>query len=127
MLDPQVTHLLETAVNTSCKLAIMLQFFEHATLAITPGAMAARVCRDIWSVEAALEELAEDGILSRRDKHYSCKACVDLAAQLQLLSETYAHPLERNELQQLLRDLERYAPYRKELPQRFFQSQPVAV
>jgi hypothetical protein len=89
--------------------------------------MARRVCRDIWSVEAALEELTEDGILCRRDQHFVCKACAELTTQLQLLSETYAHPLQRNELQQLLRDLERYAPYRKELPRRFFQSQPIAA
>jgi hypothetical protein len=127
MLDPQVTHLLETAVNTSCKLAIMLQFYEHGALTATASQMARRVCRDIWSVEAALDELTEDGILCRRDQHFVCKACTDLKAQLQLLSETYAHPLQRNELQQLLRDLERYAPYRKELPQRFFQSQSIAA
>lgn len=122
MLDPQVTHLLETAVNTSCKLAIMLKFLEQPTLSITASEIAGRVCRDIWSVEAALEELTEDGMLSRHDTHYVCYACAKLAAQLQLLNDTYAHPLQRNELQQVLRDLERYAPYRKELPLRFFTS-----
>lgn len=122
MLDPQVTHLLETAVNTSCKLAIMLKFLDQPSLSITASEMAARVCRDIWSVEAALQELTEDGMLSRRDTHYVCYACVELAAQLQLLNDTYAHPLQRNELHHLLRDLERYAPYRKELPHRFFTS-----
>lgn len=122
MLDPQVTHLLETAINTSCKLAIMLKFHEQSTLSITSSQLAARVCRDIWSVEAALEELTEDGMLNHRDGRYVCCACAKLAGQLQLLSETYAHPLLRNELQQRLRDLERYAPYRKELPRRFFES-----
>lgn len=125
MLDPQVTRLLETAVNTSCKLAIMLKFLEQTTLSITASELAARVCRDIWSVEAALQELTEDGILCCREKRYVCKACTELAEQLQRLGDIYAHPLQRNELQHLLRDLERYAPYRKELPRRFLDSAPV--
>jgi len=119
MMDPQVAQLLETAVNTSCKLAIVMTFLEHRSLRATPGEMAARVCRDIWSVEAALKELAEDGILHLRDKRYSYETCPERQAQLSALHQTYEHPLERNELQALLRDLERYAPYRKELPYPF--------
>ena len=122
MLDPQVTQLLETGINTSCKLAIVLQFLEHRSLSLIASEMAARVCRDIWSVETALTELAEDGILSRRDKRYCCDPSPDLAAQLSALHETYNHPLQRNDLQQLLRELERYAPYRKELPTYFINS-----
>lgn len=122
MLDPQVTQLLETGINTSCKLAIMLKFLEQSTLSLSASELAARVCRDIWSVQAALEELAEDGLLYCVERRYSCKACAELATQLQLLGDTYAHPLQRNELQRLLRDLESYAPYRKELPRRFFKS-----
>ncbi len=125
MLDPQLTHLLETAVNTSCKMAIILQFLENTSLCATPGELAARVCRDIWSVEAALAELAEDGILTVRDNRYVCNDSAEIRAQLGLLETTYAHPLQRDELQQMLRDLERYAPYRKELPSQFFD--PFAV
>jgi hypothetical protein len=122
MLDPHVTQLLETAVNTSCKLAIVLTFLEHRTLRATTSEIAGRVCRDIWSVEAALNELVEDGILSLHEKRYSCEACTELHAQLGVLRKTYEHPLQRNELQELLRDLERYAPYRKELSYPFLQS-----
>jgi hypothetical protein len=122
MLDPQVTQLLETAVNTSCKLAIVFTFLEHSSLRATPSEMAARVCRDIWSVEAALKELAEDGILTLRDKRYSYETCAERRAQLSVLHATYEHPLQRNELQALLRDLERYAPYRNELGYPFLQS-----
>ena len=122
MLDPQVIELLETAVNTSCKVAIVLTFLEHSSLCATPGEIAARVCRDIWSVESALKELAEDGILTLRDKRYRYETCAQRQAQLDVLHETYEHPLQRNELQALLRDLERYAPYRKELPYPFVHS-----
>ena len=119
MLAPQVTQLLERAVNTSCKLAIVLTFLDHSSLNATSSEIAARLCRDIWSVETALNELAEDGILTLRDKRFSCATCADRRAELNALRKTYEHPLLRNEVQSLLRDLERYAPYRKELP--FFQ------
>jgi transcription initiation factor IIE alpha subunit len=115
MLAPQVTQLLERAVNTSCKLAIVLTFLDHRSLNATSNEIAARVCRDIWSVEAALNELAEDGILTFRDKRYSCATCAERRAELNELRRTYEHPLLRNEVQSLLRDLERYAPYRKDL------------
>ncbi|HEX6289810.1 MAG TPA: hypothetical protein VFZ66_11495 [Herpetosiphonaceae bacterium] len=84
--------------------------------------MAARVCRDIWSVETALNELVEDGMLTLRDKRYSCEPCAERRAQLGVLRETYEQPLQRNELHMLLRELERYAPYRKELPYPFLQT-----
>jgi hypothetical protein len=122
MLDPRVTQLLETAVNTSCKLAIVLTFLEHRSLRATATEIAGRVCRDIWSVESALNELVEDGILALHEKRYSCEVCTELRTQLNVLRTTYEHPLQRNELQGLLRDLERYAPYRKELSYPFLQS-----
>jgi len=115
MLDPQITHLLETAINTSCKLAIVLTFMENGSWCATPSEIAARVCRDIWSVEEALQELAEDGILFARDRRYCYASGTDIRTRLRALQEIYAHPLERNELNSLVRELERYAPYRKEL------------
>lgn len=120
MLAPQVTQLLERAVNTSCKLAIVLTFLDHSSLNATSSEIATRVCRDIWSVEAALNELAEDGILILRDKRYSCATCAERRAELNELRRTYEHPLLRNEVQALLRDLECYAPYRNDLA--FFHS-----
>lgn len=120
MLDPQVIHLLESAINTSCKLAVVLNFLDHRTLCVTPSEMATRLCRDIWSVEAALNELADDGVLSRRERRFVYEPSTELARKLELLRETYAHPLQRDALQQVLRDLERYAPYRSVLPKQFF-------
>lgn len=120
MLEPQVTRLLESAINTSCKLAIVLQFVEYGALKATSLELASRVCRDVWSVEAALKELVENGVLCRRDNRYTCEPATDLRADLDRLQETYAHPLLRNELHRVLRDLERYAPYRNELPHRFW-------
>jgi hypothetical protein len=114
MLAPQVTQLLERAINTSCKLAIVLTFLDHSALNATASEIAGRVCRDIWSVDTALNELVEDGILTLRDKRYSCVTCAERRAELNELRQTYEHPLLRKEVQALLRDLELYAPYRKD-------------
>lgn len=119
MVDPQITQLLENSINTSCKLAVVVTFWQHGPLQATPQEMAARVCRDIWSVETALKELADDGILVKQDKRYHCTPTPDLRAQLQLLCDTYSHPLQRNELQQQLREIERYARYRNTSPFNF--------
>lgn len=115
MLDPQLNHLLESAIDTSCKLAIVTTFAEQRNLSATPSEMAARVCRDIWSVESSLTELAQDGILTLRDNRYTLGTSPDLSRKLALLRETYAHPLLRNELQRMLREIEQFAPYRREL------------
>ncbi len=125
MLDPQVTQLLETAVNTSCKLAIILHFLDHQQLDVTPSQLAERLGRDIWSVEAALQELAEDEIVSLQDDLCWYAPSAERHAQLQALHQTYDDPLQRDELQLLVRELERYAPYREELPQLFLKSRVV--
>ncbi len=123
MLDPQVTQLLETGINTSCKLAIVLRFIEQTELRATALELAARVCRDRWSVQDALDELVEDGILQRRDGVYARVSCPELRAGLRLLQEAHTYPLQRIELQRLLHDLERYAPYRKEFPRQLLARQ----
>lgn len=114
MLDPQIIGLLESAIDTSCKLAVALKFLDHRGLNVTPSEMATRVCRDIWSVEAALNELAADGILSRRGQRLALDSSPEVSARLALLRDTYTHPLLRDELHALLRELELYSPYRAE-------------
>jgi hypothetical protein len=114
VLDPQVIGLLETSIDTSCKLAVALKYLDHRGLNATPSEMALRVCRDIWSVEAALNELAADGVLVRREPRFALNPAPEVSARLALLADTYTHPLKRDELHHLLRDLETYAPYRSE-------------
>lgn len=114
MLDPQVIRLLESTIDTSCKLAVALKFLDHRGLDATPSEMAARVCRDIWSVEAALQELATDGVLVCREPRFSLDPSPDVSARLALLRDTYAHPLQRDELYGVLREVETYAPYRSD-------------
>jgi DNA-binding transcriptional regulator YhcF (GntR family) len=124
MLDPQVTHLLETAVDTSCKLAIVLRYADQPSLCATPNELAARICRDPWSVQQALRELADDGVVQTREGRFVCATDAELRACLQSLRALYNDPLQRGELHLLIRELERYAPYRNELgvPRQFMGS-----
>lgn len=118
MLDPQVTQLLSNGIDTSCKLTLMLRFADNAGLSTTASEIAARICRDVWSVQQALDELVEDSLLQRVDNRYTCPRVAATTLGLHLLQETYAQPLQRLELQSLVRDLEQYAPYRKDFPAR---------
>lgn len=123
MLDPQVVGLLESSIDTSCKLAVALKFLDHRGLAATPSEMALRVCRDIWSVESALDELAADGVLVRRELRFALNAAPETAARLALLRDAYIHPLKRDELHELLHELETYGPYRSRPPRNRKKSQ----
>lgn len=125
MLDPQVTDLLESAINTSCKLAIILDFLDRRHRYIEPVQMSERLGRDIWSIEESLQELVEAGILVKEDNCYWYEPSLQRRTQLQALRQTYDHPLQRAELHRVLHDLERYAPYMKELPPVFLHSRIV--
>lgn len=115
MSDYQITSFLARAVNTSCKLAIVLRFADQPTLVTTASSMATRICRDILSVQEALDELVEDQVLTVADGKYACAASTELRKTLQLLRSLFVDPLQRDQIYSLIRDLERYAPYRKEL------------
>ncbi len=125
MLDPQVTQLLETAVNTSCKLAIILHFLDHRQLCMSPRQMAERLGRDVWSIETALQKLAEDDVVMLQDGLCFFAPSPERKAQLEALHQTYDHPLLRDEIHLLVRELERYAPYREEMPELFLKSRVV--
>jgi hypothetical protein len=122
MLDPQVRNLVETAVNSSCKLAIAVLFAERPALRLGASEIANRVFRDRWSVESALSDLVAAGVLELRDGRYGTPAEIDMRDQLRQLQDGYADPLTRMELLRVLREVERYTPYRHELPNRFWDS-----
>lgn len=118
MVDPLVQRLLERAINTPVKLQLLLMFHEHPRMEATPGAIAERTCRDIWSVSEALEELAETGVmLQARGPHneavYRYAPLGELVEPIQRLLRGYDDPLERDTLQRSIRDLASYAPYRR--------------
>lgn len=118
MVDPQVQDLLEHAIDTPVKLHLLLLFHENARLEATPTTIANRVCRDIWSVDQALHELAEDGVLHRQatahgEVLYRYVPRDELLEPIRRLIRGYDDPMERDSLQRSIRDLASYAPYRR--------------
>lgn len=122
MLDPQVRNLIETAINSSCKLAIAVLFAERPSVRLSASEIADRVFRDRWSVETALNELTDAEVLELRNGRYGLPAATGLREQVRRLQDGYADPLTRMELLHFLREVERYQPYRHELPHRFWDS-----
>ena len=112
MVEADLQRLLEDAVNTSCKLAIVMQYAEHADLSATPTQVSQRLCRDIGSIEQALDELAHDGILTGSGHEYQYGPNPRRRHQLRLLIAAYDEPLCRQEIMSIVADLDRYAPYR---------------
>lgn len=118
MVDPVIQQLLEHAIDTPVKLHLLLIFYENPRLEATPRAIAERVCRDIWSVAQALQELAEDGIMLRAatangDPVYRYAPMAEHVESISRLICGYDDPLERDQLQRSIRDLATYAPYRR--------------
>jgi hypothetical protein len=120
MVDPLVQRLLEQAVDSPVKLHLLLLFHENPRLEAAPRVIAERVCRDIWSVSQALQELAEDRVLLSipipGDQMYRYAPAEDLLEAIDRLLLGYDDPLERDKLQHCIRDLARYAPYRRATP-----------
>ena len=120
MVDPMVQNLLEQAIDSPVKLHLLLLFHENPGLEATPRVIAERVCRDIWSVTQALQELAEDRVLLSipipGDQLYRYAPAEDLLEAIGRLLRGYDDPLERDKLQRSIRDLARYAPYRRMIP-----------
>lgn len=118
MLDSNLRRLLEEAVNTSNKLAIVLLYAGQPGLAATPAHICERLYYDIWSVEEALQELGDAGVLVEHDGRYAYAPAPRWRASIQRLLTTYDEPLHRQEIMQVIADLERYAPYRDTLAER---------
>lgn len=118
MLDPGVRRLLEEAINTSTKLAIVLLYTGQQVVAATPAQISQRLCRDIWSVEEALDELVQDGVLLRSGNLCAYRPAPKWTDSMRRLLATYDEPLRRQEIVRLVSDLDRYAPYRGMLTRR---------
>ncbi len=115
MLDSLVLRLLEHAVNTSCKLAIVLLYAEHERLAATPQQLATRLGRDPWSVETSVRELVADGILVMHEARACYEPLSEWREAIRLLQNTYDDAYRREQIVTIVRDLDRYVPYREQL------------
>ncbi|EFO80683.1 hypothetical protein OSCT_1456 [Oscillochloris trichoides DG-6] len=118
MIDPVIQRLLEKAIDTPVKLHLLLMFHENARMDGTAHEIANRVCRDIWSVAQALDELVEDGVMGRSvsskgDLRYRYAPQPENHEPIKRLIAGYDDPIERDLLQRLIRDLSTYAAYRR--------------
>ena len=115
MIDPTVQHLLEQAIDSPIKLQLLLLYYENPRLEGTAFQIAERTYRDIWSTGEALHELAEDGILSVAggESVYRYRPRPECKEPIFRLVQCYNEPLERDQLQRAIREIARYAPYRR--------------
>jgi hypothetical protein len=117
MIDRQVQQLLQQAVDTPVKLHLVVIFYEHPVLQVTPAWMAQHTCRDIWSVTEALLELAEDGILEvsqvAGELTYCYRPHPEYIQPIATLIRDYNDPLARKTLRRSLQDVAPHALLRR--------------
>jgi hypothetical protein len=118
MIDPMIQRFLEHAIDTPVKLHLLLMFHENPRLEATANQIANRVCRDIWSVAQALDELVQDGIMAcacsgHGEPTYGYAPQTENHEPIRRLIRGYDDPIERDLLQRQIRDLALYAPYRR--------------
>lgn len=116
MIDTPVQRLIEHAIDSPLKLQLLLLFAENRHLEGTEFQIAQRTFRDIWSTRAALGELADDGILARThvgEPVYHYRPRPDLLDAIMRLYQSYNEPLERDAIQQCVRDTAIFAVHRR--------------
>lgn len=117
MIDPTVQRLLEDIIDSPVKLQLVLMFYENKRMQGTTLQIAERIYRDIWSTREALRELSEDGILMTCGMLGEPAYCYQPDPQhtdaIRRLYQAYNEPLERDQLQRLVREVASYAPYRR--------------
>jgi hypothetical protein len=119
MIDPTILRLLEQAIDTPTKLQLLLLYHENPSLEATAVQIAQRTFRDVWSVDEALHELANDGVLyaapGRDVPAYCYRPTPERQDAIRRLILSYNEPLERDVLQRALREVASDAPYRRAL------------
>ena len=117
MVDLSIQHLLEQAIDSPLKLQLVLMFCDHPRLQATPAQVAERAYRDIWSTREALHELAQDGILCNvpmdGEPVYQFDPRPEYAETIKRLYWAYNEPLERDDLQRLVREVGSIASFRR--------------
>ncbi len=115
MMPPSIHFSLEQVVDTPAKLHCVMLFAQRTITKGTLNHIAQHVGHDIWSIEQAAKELVEAGILQQTDTdltqlEYRPKPFFRDA--LELLTQAYTDPIQRNEIHDYMREISRYAPYR---------------
>lgn len=115
MLTPPLRTFLHNVISSATSLHLLLLFEARPRFEAPARLVSDLLCRDIWSVERALEELVEHHVLqvSRRiagEALYRFAPSAEHRMQLDQLIHAYNDPLLRHEIQQQIRDREHYQP-----------------
>lgn len=117
MIDCAVLRLIEQVIDSPLKLQLLLMFCENLRMEGTASQIAQRAYRDIWSTREALQEMTEDGILATGTKGgepvYRYRPRVEYLEPIVRLCQAYNEPIERDVLQQKVRETASYARYRR--------------
>ncbi len=118
MLDPTIRRLLDEAINTSAKLAIVMLYAGENSLCSTARVISKRLWANLWDVAPALEEMVRDGVLTVKDGEYRLDPVPERQDGLRQLLAAYDEPVHRQEIMRLVAELDSYAPYREMLKAR---------
>lgn len=117
MVDLAIQHLLEQAIDSPLKLQLVLMFCDHPRLEATSAQVAERAYRDIWSTREALHELSQDGILHNVSMDGEPVYCFhprpEYVEIIKRLYRAYNEPMERDDLQRLVREVGSVASFRR--------------
>lgn len=116
MIDPMIQRLLEQTIDSPIKLQLLLMYYDNPRMEGSASQIAQRTYRDIWSIHEALRELVEDGILSASSASepvYRYRPRPEHVEPIFRLVQNYNEPLERDQIQRILREVASYAPYRR--------------
>ena len=130
MIDTPVQRLIKHAIDSPLKLQLLLLFAENRQFEGTAFEVAQRTFRDIWSTRAALGELTDDGILARThvdEPVYHYRPRPDLISAIMRLYQSYNEPMERDAIQQHVRDAAIFAVHRRSSAQAYEYDAPAMV
>ncbi|MBC8162832.1 MAG: hypothetical protein H7Z42_16605 [Roseiflexaceae bacterium] len=117
MVDLHIKGLIEDVIDSPLKLQLLLHFCEYRGGPTTAPQIAQRMYHDMWSTREALCELAQDGVLIESacpdEPTYSYCPRSELLEPILRLYQIYNEPIEREDVQQLVRDASRYASFRR--------------
>ena len=116
MIDPMIQRLLEQTIDSPIKLQLLLMYHDNPRMEGSASQIAQRAYRDIWSTHEALRELAEDGVLNvagAGEPVYRYRPRSEHVEPIFRLVQSYNEPLERDQIQRILREVASYAPYRR--------------
>ncbi len=118
MLDIRTQHLLRYVIDTPVKLHLLLDLWRQTQTEYTPTQLSERLCRDVWSVTQALQEMSDDGLLvsTHTPNHgvlYRWQPRTEYVEPIKHLIASYDDPVARSIVHHTLREMAGFAAARR--------------